>query len=403
MKLTDRIVARLLAPTKGNRRTPSDADAPGLCALVTAGGWRGFVFRYWVHGRQRQMTIGPYPAWMVQAARHRAKELRRMVDQGIDPLAQEVTARAEAMTVVEFWEGIYDPLHAATKRWVDDIRSIMRNHVLPALGDRPIKAVDHADVAALHRKISQRFPGRANRALAIVSHMMTYAERPHVAPDGERIPALRPQYSNPCRGVARNHEEPRERFLTPMEVARLAAVLEQRRERVSVALVRFLLLTGARFGEAANATWAQFDFERGTWTKPSSHTKQRRTHVVPLSAPALALLVELRGQSTGKYLFAGPTGRPIGSIQTFWRSVTKQAEIQGVRIHDLRHSFASVLVAGGASLPLIGSLLGHTQVATTARYSHLSDDVQREAVERAAAVITGHPSAEVVPLRTKSR
>ena len=155
-------------------------------------------------------------------------------------------------------------------------------------------------MAALHRKVSKRAPGRANRVLAVVSHMMNFAERPHVDPDGERVEALRPQYSNPARGVARNHEEPRQRYLSAAEVARLAAVLERHPERTSVALTRFLLLTGARCGEAASATWDQFDLERGTWTKPSAHTKQKRKHAVPLSAPALALLAELREREHGR-------------------------------------------------------------------------------------------------------
>jgi integrase len=230
--------------------------------------------------------------------------------------------------------------------------------------------------------------------------MMNYAEHPHITDDGERILALRPRSSNPCRGVARNPEERRQRFLSPAEMARLAVALDQRQEHTSVALVRFLLLTGARFSEAATATWPQFDLERGTWIKPSAHTKQKREHAVPLSAPALMLVRQMREQNgSSEFLFPGPTGRPVGTIKTFWRSVTRQAGLEGVRVHDLRHSFASVLASGGASLLLIGQLLGHTQAATTARYSHLVDSVQREAVERAGAVIAGQPIAEVLPLR----
>jgi integrase len=331
-----------------------------------------------------------------------SQQLRRLVDQGIDPHEQDAQQRAEAITVAEFWRRLYEPLHVATKRpkWARDIRSMMRNDILPRLSDRAVKDVDHADMAALHRAITKRAPARANRARDALSHMMNYAERPHIAEDGERIPALRPPYSNPCRGVARNHEERRERFLSPVEMARLAEVLDRRQERVSVALVRFLSLTGCRFSEAANATWSQFDLERGAWTKPSSHTKQKRPHTTPLSAPALLLLQQLHEQNgSSPYLFPGPTGQPITTIKTFWRSVTRQAGLEGVRVHDLRHSFASVLASSGASLMLIGQLLGHTQAATTQRYSHLADSVQRETVERAAAVIAGQHLAEIVPLR----
>jgi integrase len=406
MKLTDKIVATLPVPARGNKRTP-DSELAGFNAQVTASGERGYVLRYRIRGRERLYTIGAFPTWTTVAARNRARELRRLVDRGIDPHEQEARERDASLTVREFWAKVYEPLHLPTLRPGPrrNVRSMMTRDILPKLGKLAVKDVDHADVAALHREISGRAPVRANRVKTTVSGLMRYAERPHILENGERIPALRPRGSNPAHGVTLNHEEPRQRFLTPAEIARLAAVLDRRqeipRERSSVALIRFLLLTGARFSEAATATWDQFDLDRGTWTKPSSHTKQKREHTTPLSAPAIALLHQLRETNNGAFLFPGPTGRPLVKISHFWASATKQAGLKGVRIHDLRHSFASVLASGGASLLLIGQLLGHTQAATTARYSHLLDDVQREAVERAGAVIAGQPSADVVPLRKR--
>jgi integrase len=400
MKLTDRIVDALPVPTAGNKRIP-DSEVRGFNCQVTMTGERGFVFRYRVHGRERLYTIGSRSSWSTIAARNRARELRRLVDQGIDPHEQEAQARAEAVTVAEFWTLVYEPLHLPPLRpgWRRNIRSMMKNDILPNLGHLPVKAVDRADVAALHRGISKRAPVRANRVKAVVSSLMEYAERAHVTESGERIAALRPLGSNPARGVKLNHEEQRQRFLSPAEMARLVEALDRHQERTSAALVKFLLMTGCRFGEAANATWDQFDLERGAWTKPSSNTKQRRTHVVPLSAPALVLLGQLRADSP--YLFPGPSGKPFATIRSFWASICRQAGLEGIRVHDLRHSFASVLASGGASLLLIGQLLGHTQAATTHRYSHLIDAVQREAVERAGAVITGGPSAEVVSIGQK--
>lgn len=400
MKLTDKVVDSLPVPGKGNKRHP-DSEVPGFNAVITSAGERGFALRYRIHGTERLYTIGSRSTWTTIAARNRAKELRRMVDQGIDPHEQEAKDRDEALTVADFWRRVYEPLHVPTLRpkWACDVRSMMRNDILPRLGHRAVKDVDHADVAALHRAITKRAPSRANRAKALVSKMMSYAELPHVTENGERVPALRPAGSNPARGVALNAEDRRQRFLSPAEIERLARALEGRQERLSVALVRFLLLTGARFSEAATATWTQFDLTKGVWSKPSSHTKQKLEHVVPLSAPALLLLQQLHAQSgSSEFLFPGPTGQPITTIKTFWRSMTRQAGLEGVRVHDLRHSFASVLASGGASLVLIGQLLGHTQAATTKRYSHLADSVQREAVERAGAVIAGtsRPPADVV-------
>ena len=142
----------------------------------------------------------------------------------------------------------------------------------------------------------------------------------------------------------------------------LDARKDVRRERSSVALVKLLLLTGCRFAEGARAEWSQFDLEHGTWCKPAGFTKQRREHVTPLSAPALALLQQLREQDeAGQYLFPGPNGRLLSRIDHFWASTTRQAGLDGVRLHDLRHSFASVLAAGGASLLLIGEPLADSR------------------------------------------
>jgi integrase len=404
-RLSDKLVGAFPTPSKSNRRYP-DSDLPGFSAQITAAGRRSFVLRYRIHGRERLYTIGAFPTWTTAAARNRARELRRLIDQGIDPHQQEVQARDEAITLAEFWRRVYEPLHVATKSQnrQANVRSMLRTDILPYLGNRSVAAIDRADATALFRQVNRRAPMRANRVIDLLQHMLNWAEEPQIDATGARVPALRSPGSNPCRKIARNYEERRQRFLAPAEIARLAAVLDQRpeRDRLSVALVRLLLLTGARFNEAARATWSQFDLGRGTWVKPSAHTKQKREHTVYLSAPVLALLQDLRAQNeSGVLLFPGPTGRPIVTIRAFWRSVTQQAGLTGVRVHDLRHSFASVLASSGASLQLIGALLGHTQIATTQRYAHLVDSVQREAVERAGAVLTGGPVADVVPLRKR--
>jgi integrase len=180
---------------------------------------------------------------------------------------------------------------------------------------------------------------------------------------------------------------------------------------------RLLLLTGARRGEVLAAKWADIDVGTGTWTKPGSTTKQKTDHVVPLSAPARQLLSEIRERQTatkkilGEYVFpgAGSTGHVV-EIKKSWRSLCKAAGITGLRIHDVRHSFASQLASGGASLPLIGALLGHSQPATTHRYAHLFQDPQRAAVEKVAAIITaasnggtGTDAPEPTPLRRTPR
>ena len=164
--------------------------------------------------------------------------------------------------------------------------------------------------------------------------------------------------------------------------------------------MRLLLLTGARRGEVLSMTWDQIDFENGTWTKPSAHTKQKKTHHVPLSAPALQLLADMRGTSNSEYVFPGRGTEHRSDLKKPWASICDVAGIEKLRLHDLRHSYASLAAAGGASLPIIGKLLGHTQVATTGRYAHLDVDPLREVAERVGAIVAGagKPGAEVKEL-----
>ena len=146
--------------------------------------------------------------------------------------------------------------------------------------------------------------------------------------------------------------------------------------------MRLLLLTGARRGEVLAATWEQFDIEKGVWTKPSSHTKQKKVHRVPLASAAMILLEQMRSASASTYLF--PSNTPEGhvtEIKHSWASICKSAQITDMRLHDLRHSYASIFAGAGLSLPVIGALLGHTQPATTARYAHLADDPLRAATD----------------------
>src|SRR5262249_40885381 len=160
------------------------------------------------------------------------------------------------------------------------------------------------------------------------------------------------------------------------------------------------LFTGCRSGsEAMAARWDGIDLTAGKWTKPGSATKQKTTHVVPLSAPARELLSALRKRTNSEWVFPADsaTGHRV-AIQKSWLALCKAAKITGLRIHDLRHGFASQLVSSGASLPLVASLLGHANVQTSARYSHLYDDPQRAAVERVGAILVGKKTAEVVPL-----
>lgn len=197
---------------------------------------------------------------------------------------------------------------------------------------------------------------------------------------------------NPVAGVERNHEEPRIRYLAGDEMQRLIDALARLHNQQASNAIRLLLLIGARRMEVLAATWDQFDLdEAGVWTKPSSHTKTKKVHRVPLSGPARTLLADMKATAgRSLYLFPGRGGHGhLTDVKKSWATVCSAAGLAGVHIHDLRHSFGAALASAGMSLPIIGALLGHTQAQATQRYSHLIDDALRAATEKAAAVITG--------------
>jgi integrase len=389
-KTTEKQLRGLAPPGRGNR-VVYDETVKGFGCRITAAGARSFILNYRASGRERRITIGSSPDWPLKTAREHARSLKRRIDMGEDPMQarnEERSARTVAQ-LCDAFEAEHLPSRRATTR--EDYRSLIRLYIRPRFGNLKVSAVRHVDIAALHREIAKRAPYRANRMLAVISVMMAQAVKDGWRPD------------NPASGVAKAHEEKRERFLAPAEIARLAEALARHPEKISANAIRLLMLTGARRGEVLRATWDQFDLSTGIWNKPSSSTKQRRGHRVPLSAPALALLADMRREVVASCPLVFPsakTSRPLTEIRRTWTSVCRIAGLTGVRLHDLRHSYASVLASSGLSLHSVGALLGHTQPRTTARYSHLYDDTLRAATERVGAVVTGasKPEGKVMPL-----
>jgi len=190
---------------------------------------------------------------------------------------------------------------------------------------------------------------------------------------------------NPAAGFIRNPENPRERFLNIDEITKVSELLDKHPNQLMANIIRLLMLTGAPRGEVLNARWEQFDLENGVWTKPAATTKQRRMHRTPISRAALQLLRSVRSTVPAgcPWVFPGyAKGKPVHEVKRFWHRIRSEAGIPDVRIHDLRHTFASLLVSGGMSLPMIGRLLGHTQVQTTHRYAHLFDDPLRAGLQQ---------------------
>jgi integrase len=241
-----------------------------------------------------------------------------------------------------------------------------------------VAGVSAADVADLHQRISNRAPTQANRALAVLSKMFSLAVRWGWRAD------------NPCRGIERNQEAKRQRFLTRAETTRLLSALNELGDQGAANAVWLLLLTGARRGELLAAKWCDIDLDERTWTKPGATTKQKTVHRVPLSETACRLLLAMRKQANDEAVWVFPDGRNghRANLNTAWATLRKTAGIPDVRLHDLRHHFASMLASAGQSLPVIGALLGHSTPQTTQRYSHLFDDPLRAATEHAAAILS---------------
>jgi integrase len=392
MRLTDIVVKRLPAPSRGNKVTYDDA-VKGFGCRVTAAGGRAFILNYRrkADGRERRITIGSHPDWGTAAAREEARRLKREVDGGADPIGElEISRGAPTVTdlCTRFLEDHLPRVRPATRR---DYRQQVNVDILPALGRMKVAGVNHTDVDALHRKISARAPTHANRVLACLSKMFSLSVRWGWRSD------------NPCKGVERNQESKRHRYLTGVELGWLTKALAELRDQGAANAVRLLLLTGARRGELLAAKWADIDLDAGIWVKPASTTKQRTSHRVPLSAAACRLLEQMRDAAESEYLFPARRTPHRLNIDDAWGMLRKTANIPDVRLHDLRHTYASVLASAGLSLPVIGALLGHATPVTTHRYAHLFDDPLRAATERASAILTGKASAGVVPLKGARR
>jgi integrase len=249
-----------------------------------------------------------------------------------------------------------------------------------------VAAVKFADIQNLHYRVSrERGPYSANRTLALLSRIFNVAVR------------WEWRSNNPCKGVERNQEHKRQRYLSSEELAKFMAALAADPDQQAANILRLLLLTGARKSEVLTAKWADVNLKAGIWTKPHTHTKQKSEHRIPLSAPARILLRDIERSS--EYVFPGRSGCHRIKVEDAWQRVRRAAGLTGIRIHDLRHSYASHLASAGIGLHTIGALLGHSNPKTTHRYAHLMDDPLREATERAGAIIEGRPSAEIVPLK----
>jgi integrase len=371
-----------------------DDTLRGFGLRVWPSGRKVFVIQYRnAQGRIRRLTVGDFGRLTMEQARRDARVLLGDVDRGRDPLEErqrdrggETVAELAARYLAEHAEAKKKPRSVA-----EDLR-LLEKRVLPVLGRRKVADLTRADLAKLHHSLRDT-PTEANRTLSLLSKMLSLAERW----------GLRPDASNPCRHVEKYRERKRERFLSGDELRRLGDVLAQTDHEgaemsSAVIALRLLLLTGARRSEVLTLRWAEVDLERGCLRLADSKTGAK---VIPLAAPALEVLASAPRLDGNPYVCCGlRPGEHLIGLQKIWERVRRRAGLENVRLHDLRHSFASIGVAAGMGLPILGSILGHSSPATTARYAHMSDDPRHAAVEQIAgqiaAALNGRPTAEVI-------
>jgi integrase len=380
-----------------------DKELSGFGLKITPAGRKVYLLQYRIGGRKgrtRRVTIGQHGQLTPTFARAEAKRLLGEIAAGRDPASEGDKAKADksvALVIAQFMaEHVRPKLKASTAQ---SYQRIARLYVLPLLGRLPIGAVTRADIARLHHEMSEK-PYQANSTLAVLSKFFGWAEKRGLRSDG----------SNPCRHVEKYREGRRERFLSQAELARLGDALRkaEKAETCSpwvIAAIRLLTLTGARRNEILTLRWEHVSDEHESLFLPDSKTGRK---AVRLSPPALALLQTIPRLESNPYVICGERpGRHLVNIEKPWRRIRAAAKLDDVRLHDLRHSYASVAAMGGQSLLVIGKLLGHSQPATTARYAHLADDPVKaasNAVGRHIAAAMGvGASGEVVDLPRSRR
>lgn len=385
-----RITKRSVDSQKPNSNTYYiwDSDLSGFGVKILASGRKTYLVQYRLGGRggrTRRVTLGTHGSLTAEQARGEAKKVLGQVAIGIDPLAER-DALKEAQTVGEILK-IFMADHVVpklAKNSSDSYEAIIRLHLPEKFKKMNIGDVTRQDVARIHHGMRDGV-AMANKTLAVLSKFFNWCEKF----------GYRTDHTNPCRHIEKFKEIPRTRFLSPEEQTRLWEVLDLfEKEELStlyiVNALRVIILTGARLREILHLKWDELDLDRGVLNLKKSKTGAKTIY---LNEAAVAILRDIPKQVENPFVFCGlRAGQPIHEIQKAWQRIRIIAGIEDVRIHDLRHTFASVAVMNGMSLPMIGALLGHSQPRTTARYAHLAADPLREAAELVGQKLLGGTS-----------
>jgi integrase len=403
-RISKKSVDALVCPEGSDRVFLWDDALAGFGVVMHRQGGKAYVVQYRKAGRSRRSTIGKHGRLTPEEARSEAKKLLGEVEKGEDPVAARKAERQ--IRLLEKVAADFLSFHAKGKLKPLTYLTysiLVEKHIRPAIGRLRLNEIRRTHVLRMHAGMSST-PGAANRAVSLVSAIWNWAAARDEVESG----------ANPAKGVARYPESAKERFLSSDEFRRLGDALAQgetdglpydvdehgprakhapkpeNRKRVidphAAAAIRMLILTGARLREILHARWENVDLERGILFLPDSKTGRKPVY---LNSAALEIFAKLPRIEGNPFVIVGLTpDKPRADLKKPWRAITDAAGLRGLRIHDLRHSFASVGAGASLGLPIIGKLLGHTQPSTTARYAHLDSDAMQRAAEAIGHAIT---------------
>lgn len=357
-----------------------DNEQRGFMLEVRCSGGKTYYQRYTDdRGRERQFKIGPADVLSLGAARRKARSTAAEALVGTDPQERRAELR-RIPTLAELVRDRYLPHVKSYKRsWCTD-ETVLRLHVLPVLGSQYVDLVRAEPIAALVERMRQQdyATGTTNRVVIVLRHLFNLARK-------WRVPGVT---ENPTAGINLAPDVSRERYLSLPEAQRLISSIERDENEVASKAIMLLLLTGGRRNEITYARWEYVDWDRKTLLVPLSKSGKPRS--IALNGAAVELLRSIQRDSASPYIFPSPvTGKPSPSLHFPWERIRTRAGLPDLRLHDLRHSFASFLVNKGVSLYVVQGLLGHAHTRYTQRYAHLTPDTLREAAEAVGDVIAG--------------
>ena len=393
VKLTKREVEK--HPPRSTAFLIHDTEIKGFRCKVTPKGKRTYHLYYrTASGQQRNPAIGTHGNITCDQAREIAKQWMGEVSRGGDPSKSKQELR-QSDTIAELWQRYQKAKKPHLKASsMTELTRLWEKYLLPEFGRVKASQLESAAIRRFHEKNAHR-PYTANRMLEAIRSLYNHAI------ENEWLQITR----NPCTSVKKNKERKRERFLSMEEIGRLSEVLRETEHKKTesksvINVIRLLLFTGCRLGEILSLKWEYIDYEQSCLRLPDSKTGAKSVYI---SAPALEVLGGIeRIEGNPHVITGGMKSGQLAPPQKAWQRIRKLAGLEDVRLHDLRHSFASIGAASGMSLPMIGALLGHSQSQTTARYTHLIGDPMKQAAnvigEKIVAAMEGK-QAEVIPMK----